>query len=204
MNILPLWQIIILDNNGILDKYIGDAIMAAFGIPFAGEDDTDRSVTAAIQMMTELKTFNVAREKVNKDIIRMGIGINTDEVLAGNIGSLKRMDYTMIGDGVNLAARLESASKFYSTDILISDNSFKKLTKTYIYRNVDLIQVKGKNQPVGIYEILDFHDEKSFPNLSACVETFQEGLELYRKQKWGDAKKKFEKRTVIERSGCTS
>jgi len=184
---------IIFDNNGILDKYIGDAMMAAFGIPFGGDDDTDRSVTAAIEMMCALKEFNQKRVHENKDAIKMGIGINTDEVLSGNIGSLKRMDYTMIGDGVNLAARLEGATKHYNTDILISDHSYRKLNNHFLCRELDRIKVKGKNEPVGIYEVLDFHDHESFPHMQDCIDLFQQGLASYRRQDWKQAIKHFKK-----------
>ncbi len=182
---------IIFDNNGILDKYIGDAMMAAFG----NENDTDRSVAAAIQMMIALQEFNNKREADNKDLITIGIGIgiNTDEVLAGNIGSLKRMDYTIIGDGVNLAARLEGTTKFYMTNILISERSYKKLQNNFLCREVDLIKVKGKNEPVGIFEVLDFHDEKSFPHLQDCIDIFQQGLSRYRQKEWTKAMECFEK-----------
>ncbi len=188
---------IIFDNNGILDKYIGDAMMAAFGIPFGNENDTDRSVTAAIQMMTALREFNCKREADNKDLIKIGIGINTDEVLAGNIGSLKRMDYTMIGDGVNLAARLESATKFYNTDILISERSHKKLKNGVLCREVDCIKVKGKNEPISIFEVLDFHDNTSFPHLEDCIDIFQDGLILYRQKQWEKASECFEKALTL-------
>src|SRR3546814_8217350 len=95
----------------------------------------------------------------------MGIGLNTDTVVSGNIGSPKRMDYTIIGDGVNLASRLESACKQYSARILISENTYKKLRGTYRSREVDRVVVKGKTEPVAIYEILDYHTDESYPNL---------------------------------------
>ena len=104
-------------EEGMLDKFIGDAIMAAFGVPLPHDDDADRAVRASITMIRDLNTWNADREANGKPAIKMGIGLNTDSVVAGNIGSPKRMDYTMIGDGVNLAARLESACKQYSAQI---------------------------------------------------------------------------------------
>ena len=103
----------ITEQGGMLDKFIGDAIMAAFGIPMAHEDDEDRGVRAGINMISRLWEWNAEREKEGKMPVDMGLGLNTDSIVAGNIGSSKRMDYTMIGDGVNLAARLESACKQY-------------------------------------------------------------------------------------------
>ena len=92
----------------------------------------------------------------------MGLGLNTDKIVAGNIGSQKRMDYTMIGDGVNLAARLESACKQYNARILISDFTFKKLKGTYRIRYIDDVVAKGKTEPVGVHEVLDYHNDQSF------------------------------------------
>ena len=110
-------------SQDILDKYIGDAY-GCFQTPFPSPDDADNSLQAAIGMIHALKTFNALRVKDNLDPISIGIGVNTGEVVAGNIGSDKRMDFTVIGDAVNLAARLESATKMYDTPILIS--SFTK------------------------------------------------------------------------------
>ena len=107
-------------EEGMLDKFIGDAIMAAFGIPVQHEDDADRAVRAAIGMMRELNSWNQQRLTEGKLPVDIGIGLNTDVVVSGNIGSRKRMDYTIIGDGVNLAARLESAFKQYGAHILMS------------------------------------------------------------------------------------
>jgi len=112
-----------LHEGGMLDKFIGDAIMAAFGIPLAHDDDEDLAVRAAISMIDELQSFNEKRLEKGLKQINMGIGLNTDTIISGNIGSPKRMDYTLIGDGVNLAARLESACKQYSARILISENT---------------------------------------------------------------------------------
>ncbi len=183
---------IIFENKGILDKYIGDAIMAAFGIPFPADDDADRSVIAAIDMMRALRLHNAARVRIGKDPLDIGLGINTAEILAGNIGSMKRMDYTMIGDGVNLAARLESATKFYSSSILISEFTFRKLNRSYQCRPADYIRVKGKNHPVLVYDVLDFHDETTFPNLSDSIASFEQGREYYLKRCWGDARRCFD------------
>ena len=109
----------ITEQGGMLDKFIGDAIMAAFGLPITHEDDEDRGVKAGINMIKRLWQWNEVRNKEGKPPLDMGLGLNTDKIVAGNIGSQKRMDYTMIGDGVNLAARLESACKQYNARILL-------------------------------------------------------------------------------------
>ena len=143
-------------QGGILDKFIGDAIMAAFGIPFAHDDDEDRAVRAAISMITSLREWNQKRAEQGKKPVRIGIGLNTDTIVSGNIGSPKRTDYTVIGDGVNLASRLESACKQYHASILISENTHRKLKGTYRMRKVDRVVVKGKTEPVNIYEAVSY------------------------------------------------
>ncbi|MDP2793357.1 MAG: GAF domain-containing protein [Sulfurisoma sp.] len=174
-------------EEGMLDKFIGDAIMAAFGIPVGHDDDADRSVRAAIAMMRELTRWNHGRVAEGKLAVDIGIGLNTDTVVSGNIGSKKRMDYTIIGDGVNLAARLESACKQYGAHILVSEFTYKALKGTYFSRELDLVVVKGKTQPVAIHEILDYHGEESYPNMIDALRHFKAGLVKYRQQKWDDA-----------------
>ncbi len=171
-------------EGGMLDKFIGDAIMAGFGIPVSHDDDEDRAVRAAIAMIVELWEWNVSRVEQGLDPLDHGVGLNTGMVVSGNIGSPKRMDYTMIGDGVNLAARLESACKQYSARILISEFTRAKLRGTYRLRDVDLVVVKGKTEPVGVFEVLDYHNNKTFPNLMDTVNYFNEGVRLYREGDW--------------------
>ncbi|MEI8368531.1 MAG: GAF domain-containing protein [Planctomycetia bacterium] len=180
-------------EGGMLDKFIGDAIMAGFGIPVAHDDDVDRAMRASIAMIKELRRWNVQRVAEGKLPIDIGIGLNTDVVVSGNIGSRKRMDYTMIGDGVNLAARLESACKQYGAQILVSEYTYKKLRGTYRARDIDLVVVKGKTQPVGVYEILDHHTEETFPHLVECLGYFRDGLAAYRARAFGKARELFEK-----------
>ena len=171
-------------EEGMLDKFIGDAIMAAFGLPIAHDDDEDRGVRAAIAMISGMWEWNEERAKKGLKPVDMGIGLNTDSVVSGNIGSPKRMDYTLIGDGVNLAARLESACKQYAARILISENTFNKLRGTYRAREVDLVVVKGKTEAVGVYEVLDYHTPETFPNLMDTVNHFREGIRHYRAGDW--------------------
>ena len=179
------------EQGGMVDKFIGDAIMAAFGIPVAHEDDEDRGVRAGINMIKRLWDWNEQREKEGKMPVDMGLGLNTDSIVAGNIGSSKRMDYTMIGDGVNLAARLESACKQYSARILISDYTYTKLKGTYQVRYIDDVVVKGKTEPVGVREVLDYHNAKTFPNLMDTVNHFNEARNHYKTGNWEKAIKSF-------------
>jgi len=176
---------------GMLDKFIGDAMMAAFGIPVGHEDDADRAVRASIAMMRELRAWNAQRSGEGRPPVDIGIGLNTDTVVSGNIGSKKRMDYTIIGDGVNLASRLESACKQYGTHILVSEFTYKQLRGTYRAREVDLVVVKGKTQPVAIYEILDYHTDDSYPHLVDSLGHFRDGLARYRQGAWSNAEARF-------------
>ena len=178
-------------EGGMLDKFIGDAIMACFGLPMSHEDDPDRAVRASIEMIKTLWRWNQDRLSKGLKVVDMGIGLNTDTVVSGNIGSPKRMDYTLIGDGVNLAARLESACKSYFARILVSESTVQKLKGTYRLRAVDLVVVKGKTQPVKVFEILDYHDEDSFPNLMDVVNHFNDGMNAYQAAKWDKAIERF-------------
>ena len=182
----------ITDEGGMLDKFIGDAMMCIFGTPVPHEDDPDRAVRAAIRMMTDLKVFNDKRINEGKKPIDHGMGINTDSIVSGNIGSPKRMDYTVIGDGVNLAARIESACKQYGAHILISEFTFRAVKATYRTRQVDYVIVKGKTEPVGVYEVLDFHDDSSYPNLVEALGQFNDGYRMWNEGKWDKAIKLFQ------------
>lgn len=178
-------------EGGMLDKFIGDAIMAAFGVPIPRDDDEDRGVRAAIGMIRSLQVWNRRRIAEGKRPVYMGIGLNTDTVVSGNIGSPKRMDFTLIGDGVNLASRLEGLCKQYRAAILISENTLRRLKGTYRIREVDRVRVKGKTQSVGVYEVMDYHTEETYPNLPEVVNHFRDGLELYRRREWNRAIARF-------------
>jgi adenylate cyclase len=171
-------------EEGMLDKFIGDAIMAAFGIPVSHEDDADRAVRSAIDMIKTLEAWNKQRQAEGKLPVNIGVGMNTDNVVSGNIGSRKRMDFTIIGDGVNLASRLESACKQYGAKILVSEFTVNKLQGTYRKREIDRVVVKGKTEPVGVYEILAYHTPESFPGMGEVLGLFKDGLAAYRHRKW--------------------
>ncbi len=174
-------------EDGMLDKFIGDAVMAAFGIPVPHDDDPDRAVRTAVAMLATLEKWNHQRAGEGKPPVNIGIGLNTDRVVAGNIGSEKRSDFTIIGDGVNLAARLESACKQYGAKLLISEFTYRKLRGTYRTREIDLAVVKGKTKPVAVVEVLDFHDDESFPHIVEVLGLFKDGLAAYRSRRWDEA-----------------
>ena len=179
------------NEGGMLDKFIGDALMAAFGTPIPGDDDADRGVRTALAMIGRLTEWNASRIADGLRPVEIGIGLNTDTVVSGNIGSPKRMDYTLIGDGVNLAARLESACKQYHARILVSEHTVNALKGTYRLREVDLVVVKGKTEPVGVYELMDYHTDATYPRLRDALAAFREGLAGYRGCDWGVAEQAF-------------
>ncbi|MBN2658301.1 MAG: adenylate/guanylate cyclase domain-containing protein [Spirochaetales bacterium] len=142
---------IIMDKNGIVDKYIGDAIMAFFGAPVAYENDTINSVYAALEMVDGIRSFNEQQIKLGKPEFKTGIGVNYGEVTVGNIGTEKKMDYTVIGDAVNLASRLEGLTKEYGQDLIISETLFGEVEGKIPCRFLDTVAVKGKTKGVRIY-----------------------------------------------------
>ncbi|HEY2406305.1 MAG TPA: adenylate/guanylate cyclase domain-containing protein [Polyangiaceae bacterium] len=145
---------IVIQEGGVVDKYIGDAIMAVFGAPVVKEDDARRAVRAAIRMRDALGKLNERLSERGKPTLRTGIGIHTGEVIAGNIGSEARMEYTVIGDAVNLASRLESSTKDFGVGILISQDTEQLLEPSVERRKIHEITVKGRHQPVMVYEVV--------------------------------------------------
>ena len=182
---------IVFAHNGVLDKYIGDMIMAVFGSVLQSKDDASNAVMVGNKMMTGLHQLNRRRAARGGESIRIGVGISTGHVVAGNIGSIKRMEYTVIGDRVNLAERLESANKFYGTSILLCEATWAQVNHHAAAREIDLIRVRGRSTPVAIYEALGHHSEDSFPHRAEVLDAFGAGLSLYRQRDWGAAERCF-------------
>ncbi|MCX7881888.1 MAG: adenylate/guanylate cyclase domain-containing protein [Brevinematales bacterium] len=165
-------------HKGIIDKYIGDAIMAIFGAPVQHGNDPDEALAAAFAMREGVEVFNAMAEKKYGVTFRIGIGINTGEAIVGNIGSENKVDYTVIGDTVNLASRLESLTKKYKAGVVVSEFTREALQnpEIYYFRLLDFVRVKGKDKPVRIYEpfLVDEVTEKK-----AYYQHFEHGLKLY-------------------------
>ncbi len=138
-------------HRGVVDKYVGDAMMALFGAPLAGPDDADRAMETALEMSEALDELNREWQAQGRHALNFGIGINTDVVVAGNMGSQTRLNYTVIGDGVNLASRLEALTKTpeYGTRIIVSHSTLEKAKGRYRTRRLGEVAVKGKQRADG-------------------------------------------------------
>ncbi|MEG4046175.1 MULTISPECIES: GAF domain-containing protein [unclassified Microcoleus] len=170
----------VIHYEGILDKFIGDALMAVFGAPLPlnpPESHGWMAVQSALDMRRRLKEFNDSRP--GADPFRFGIGISSGEVVSGNIGSQKRMDYTVIGDAVNLSSRLEQLTKEYGCDIILSEFTYSLCREGIWVRELDKVRVKGKNQPVGIYELLQNSSEPIDGETLRFLELYSNGRDAY-------------------------
>jgi adenylate cyclase len=191
-------------HKGTLDKYIGDAIMAVFGSPLPLEEHAWMAVRTSLEMRQRLKDFNLQRHAVNKPRIDIGIGINSDTVISGNIGSSKRMEFTAIGDGVNLGSRLESVSKHYACDIILSDNTYKPCGDRVWARELDYIRVKGRNEPVAIYELVGLRTDPVDSKKITIIEHYHRGRDYYVNRQFASAKSEFQKILDIDQSDRAS
>ncbi len=144
----------VLENGGMLDKYIGDAVMAFFNAPIDIKYHADASCNSALEMIERLNILNIELEKEGITPIKIGIGINSAEVVVGNMGSDTRFNYTVIGDGVNLASRIEGLTKNYGIEILITEFTVAKLHSSFLYREIEPVKVKGKDKAVLLYELM--------------------------------------------------
>lgn len=145
---------IIFKHGGTLDKYLGDGLMAFFGAPVHYQDHADRALASAVEMVARLAELNKRWQEKNEPIINIGIGINSGPVIVGNVGSLERMDYTIIGEDVNLASRLEGMNKEFKTNIIVSERSFNYLHNKEILTYLDKVNIRGMATPIGVYTLL--------------------------------------------------
>jgi class 3 adenylate cyclase/CHASE2 domain-containing sensor protein len=169
---------LVLESNGTLDKFIGDAVMAFWGAPIPIEDHAKRAVETALAMNRRLAEIRPdLQERFDVEML-IGVGINTGPMVVGNMGSTSRFDYTVIGDAVNLGARLEGQTKNYGTDLILSESTYNLVKDWTATRFLDLIAVKGKKEPVRIYECVGIKSEESQERLKGLRE-FEEAIEAY-------------------------
>ncbi|MDZ7360883.1 MAG: CHASE2 domain-containing protein [candidate division KSB1 bacterium] len=187
---------IVLEYGGYLDKYEGDAVVAVFGVPVDQPDHAERACLAALDMQKALIGLRKKWIAEKRPAFEARIGLNSGEMIAGNIGGKNRFDYTVIGDSVNLASRLEGANKMYGTKIMLGEETYKLAKAKIIARELDFLRVKGKSRPVRVYELLARRSDGFAESLNTAFTHFARGLELYRLQEWQKAIAEF--RRVLE------
>ena len=193
---------ILLDHQGTLDKYIGDSIVAFYGAPVPVEEHELLACKTALAMEKKIVELREkwSHEDDKPDLVhhlRHRVGLNSGPMVTGNMGSEMRMNYTMMGDTVNVAARLESSAKLYGVYIQVAENTYKKVKDEFEWRTLDYVRVKGKKVPVHVYELLSEKGQLD-DETSKMIGVFHEGLELYNDQKWNNALKKFEESATLE------
>lgn len=151
--------------GGVVDKYVGDAIMALWGVPVACQQDSLLAVQACLAMRQELSDLNALRLSRQQPVLKIGMGLNRGPLIAGNIGSVERMEYTVIGDTVNLASRIEAMTKEYGTDLLISESVYQEVKDHFLLEHSDAKRVKGKSQVIEVYQVLGYFDDFGVPVL---------------------------------------
>jgi adenylate cyclase len=188
---------IVFKNNGTLDKYIGDAVMAFWGAPFEEPGHAAKACNAALEMMKRVRELQKQWEAQGKPSLEIGIGLNTGAASVGNMGSVLRYGYTALGDSVNLSSRLEGLNKDYGTHIIVNETTYQAAKGDgFVFRELDLMRVKGKLQPVTIYQLMgreaDFAAEGSAERVRLQVELFDRARELYRQRQWKAAQNAFQ------------
>jgi adenylate cyclase len=176
---------IIMNKDGIIDKYIGDSIMAYWNAPIDVANHADKAVSAALKQLKELEHLNIKFKKDGLPELTIGIGINTGKVVVGEMGSKIRSDYTIIGDSVNLGARLESLCKFYKCPLLISEFTHNKLIGKYTSMYIDRVAVKGKQRVLDIYHILD--SGRTSRKLQEEISVYNKAVKLYKEENFKNA-----------------
>jgi adenylate cyclase len=183
---------IILDEDGLVDKFEGDAIMAFWGAPLPQADQALRAIRAALRQQAALAELNEGFAKMGLPRLGMRIGLHTGDAVVGNLGSEKRFDFTAIGDTVNLASRLEGINKFYGTSIAASETTVAECGDDVIFRELDWVAVKGKEKPVGVFQPLGLKEAVTPAEIELSRE-FAQALELYRREKFPEAAALFQK-----------
>jgi adenylate cyclase len=178
---------IVLANDGIIDKFEGDAIMAEFGVPVPFDNHAAMACKTALEMQNRLAVLREEWGREGKPMLEARVGINTGDVIVGNLGSRNVFDYTVVGDAVNLGSRLEGANKYYGTRVMISEFTYELVKEDFHTRMLDVIRVKGKEEPIGVYELIAFGDEVLPEDRVRHLEQFQRGVELYRGRDWNGA-----------------
>jgi adenylate cyclase len=184
---------IVIRREGMLDKYMGDALMATWGAAVHQPDHAVRACRAALEMLETLERLTEEEQRLGTGVhLRVRIGINSGRMIAGNVGGTKHFSYTVLGDNVNLASRLEGVNKAYGTVVMIGQNTAEIVGETFELREIDLVNVKGKHEPIRIFEL---QGERGCLDERRCLlnRHFSEGRTLYVHRRWNDAVRAFER-----------
>jgi adenylate cyclase len=182
---------VVFRHNGTLDKYLGDAVMAFWGAPIAQPDHALLACSCAIDLQRTAASLRARAGEGGAPALHVRIGINTGEMVVGNMGGASKFDYTVVGDSVNLASRLEGTTRTYRTGTIVSARTHELVRHAIVGREVDLIAVKGRREPVRIFELLRRRDEPREEALEQFLARYEEGLQLYRARRWAEAKGAF-------------
>jgi adenylate cyclase len=180
----------VFEHGGLLDKYMGDAIMAVFGAPIDDPNHPTLCCRTALAMMDELGKLQKKWTEEGRPVLDIGIGINTGDMVVGNMGSQMRFDYTVMGDNVNLGSRLEGINKEYGTNIVVSEYTHERIKDIFFCRELDAVRVKGKILPVRIFELVGGPEKAE--EWKEFIALYDEGLRKYREGNWDDAIRNFE------------
>lgn len=178
---------IVFEQHGVLDKYIGDAVMAFWNAPFDQPDHAKLAVRAAVRMKDKLAEMNKGGKFPPGIVLKVGVGVNTGDMVVGNVGGELRYDYTVIGDSVNLASRTEGLNKEYGTEIIVTESTMLELGDEFLLRKLDKVAVKGKKEPIMIYQVMSLKTSASEPD-TKLAQQFEHALAAYFDQKFAEAK----------------
>jgi len=188
----------VMANRGTLDKYIGDAVMAFWGAPIPLENHAQLACKTALQQQAIMNEMRKKWAEEGKPVVQMRIGINTGDMVVGNVGGTQRFDYTLMGDNVNLGSRLEGANKAYGTYIMIADSTYELVKDEFLTRELDLLVVKGKTHPVKVYELIAAVGDEIEPKRKQCLQLYCEAMTKYRVRDFEGALRKFNEALAVD------
>ncbi len=169
----------VFEQRGTLDKYVGDAVMAFWGAPIPFENHAYYGCKCALEMQARLVILREKWGREGQPLISARMGLNSGDMVVGNVGGTQRFDYTVMGDNVNLASRLEGANKQYGTYIMVSESTYEAVKEQFFFRALDFLVVKGKTKPIKVYELVAYQKSDIKQNELAAIEKYLDGLNLY-------------------------
>lgn len=178
---------VVFETKGTLDKYVGDAVMAFWGAPISFSNHAEMACRAALQMQRKIRELQEKWKQEGQPLIESRMGINTGDMVVGNVGGSQKFDYTVMGDNVNLASRLEGANKAYGTHIMISESTYEEVKNLFITRELDAIVVKGRTKPVIVYELIAEKEETLSKEKEETLEIFKSGITAYKERNFSKA-----------------